>query len=353
MLSLLLFILILGVIVLVHEFGHFIFAKMFGIYVYEFSIGMGPKLYGWKKKNGETDYSIRLIPIGGYCSLAGEGNDEDGKLPKDRLLQSKPAWQRFLVMFFGAGNNFILAFLILFFMGLVWGAPSNTPVLANVEEGTPAYVAGLRSGDIVTKVNGKDTPTLDDLSMYIQFDRIKEEDMAKDVTFEIKREDGSKATIKVTPEKKEVDGETTYLLGIQLGSTEVNRDVGSILKYPFEAIGSLFKQMFITLEKLFTGGVSVSNLSGPVGIYSIVDEQASAGVENILYLIALLSVNVGFLNLLPFPAFDGGRILFLVIEKIKGSPVKPETENMIHNIGFFLLLALMLYVTFNDILKLF
>ena len=121
-LTIIYFIFILGIIVCVHEFGHFFFSKLFGVYVYEFSIGMGPKIFQKKDKKGETVYSLRAIPIGGFCSLAGEGSDEDNKLPKNRLLQSKPVWQRFLVMFFGAGNNFILALIVLFFIGLIAGS---------------------------------------------------------------------------------------------------------------------------------------------------------------------------------------------------------------------------------------
>ena len=347
MLTLIYFILILGVIVLIHEFGHFIFAKMFGIYVYEFSIGMGPRLFHWKKEGGETEYSIRLIPIGGFCSLAGEGNDEDGKLPKDRLLQSKPAWQRFLVMFFGAGNNFILAILLLFFMALVWGAPTTVPKLTSIKEGSPASLGGLETGDVITEINGKKTTTIDDVALYIQL-----ADQTKPIEFSVEKENGEEKTVSLTPKKEEVDGMIVYRIGVGLES-EIRHGFGDIIEYTFVKTGALFKQMFITLEGLFTGKIGVSQLSGPVGIYNIVGEQAKSGIENIVYLIALLSINVGFINLLPLPAFDGGRILFLIIEKIKGSPVKPETENMIHNIGFFLLLALMIYVTFNDILKLF
>lgn len=341
------FILILGVIVLVHEFGHFIFSKMFGIYVYEFAIGMGPKLFSWKKEGGETEYSIRLIPIGGFCSLAGEGNDEDGKLPKDRLLQSKPAWQRFLVMFFGAGNNFILAILLLFVIACIWGAPNTVPIIKSVDKDMPASLTTLAPGDIITKVNGNKIKTNDDLSIYIQISKENEP-----IVMEAKSTDGSIKTVEVTPKIEEVDGNKVYRIGIRLDDT-IKRGFLDIIGYTYKRTVSLFKQMFITLGGLFTGQIGVKQLSGPVGIYNIVGAQARRGVEDVLALIALLSINVGFINLLPLPAFDGGRILFLIIEKIKGSPVKPETENMIHNIGFFLLLALMLYVTFNDIIKLF
>ena len=348
MLNLIYFIIILGVIVLVHEFGHFIFAKIFGIYVYEFAIGMGPKLFHWKSKKGETEYSIRAIPIGGFCALAGEDLDSDDqeKVPEDRRLQSKPVWQRFLVMFFGAGNNFILAFLLLLIIAFGWGAVSSKPIVSELVSGNPAEQAGIKVGDYILEINGHKVKTSDDVSIYLQV-----EDKSKTITFTIER-DGRELDIDVTPLKEEVDGSTIYRVGI-ISEGEVERGFIPSIQYAFTKMGSLFRQMVITLKGLFTGGLSVNQLSGPVGIYNVVGTQVNAGFENILYLIALLSINVGFINLIPLPAFDGGRILFLIIEKIKGSPVKPETENKIHTIGFILLLALMIYITFNDILKLF
>lgn len=348
MLNLIYFIIILGVIVLVHEFGHFIFAKIFGIYVYEFAIGMGPKLFHWKSKKGETEYSIRAIPIGGFCALAGEDLDSDDqeKVPEDRRLQSKPVWQRFLVMFFGAGNNFILAFLLLLIIAFGWGAVSSKPIVSELVSGNPAEQAGIKVGDYILEINGHKVKTSDDVSIYLQV-----EDKSKPITFTIER-DGRELDIDVTPLKEEVDGSTIYRVGI-ISEGEVERGFIPSIQYAFTKMGSLFRQMVITLKGLFTGGLSVNQLSGPVGIYNVVGTQVNAGFENILYLIALLSINVGFINLIPLPAFDGGRILFLIIEKIKGSPVKPETENKIHTIGFILLLALMIYITFNDILKLF
>ncbi len=348
MLNLIYFIIILGVIVLVHEFGHFIFAKIFGIYVYEFAIGMGPKLFHWKSKKGETEYSIRAIPIGGFCALAGEDLDSDDqeKVPEDRRLQSKPVWQRFLVMFFGAGNNFILAFLLLLIIAFGWGAVSSKPIVSELVSGNPAEEAGIEVGDYILEINGHKVKTSDDVSIYLQV-----EDKSKPITFTIER-DGRELDIDVTPLKEEVDGSTIYRVGI-ISEGEVERGFIPSIQYAFTKMGSLFRQMVITLKGLFTGGLSVNQLSGPVGIYNVVGTQVNAGFENILYLIALLSINVGFINLIPLPAFDGGRILFLIIAKIKGSPVKPETENKIHTIGFILLLALMIYITFNDILKLF
>ena len=343
LLSVLYFILILGIIVCVHEFGHFFFAKLFGVYVYEFSIGMGPKIFKWQGKNKETAYSIRAIPIGGFCSLAGEGTEEDKKIKKDRLLQSKPVWQRFLIMFFGAGNNFILALVVLFFLGLIAGSPSNSTVVKEVLADSPAQISGMLPGDEIKYINGDRAKTLDDVQLYLT--------IASGETEFVVLRNGEEITLKVTPLSKEEADAKKYTYGMQFNQ---ERDYGffSAIKYSFNKFASLTRQMFITFKGLFTGGISVKELSGPVGIFTAVDQTKSSGFSSLLYLLALLSLNVGIVNLIPFPAFDGGRILFLIIEKIKGKPVKPETENLIHTIGFFILLALIIYVTINDIIRL-
>ena len=343
-LSIIYFILILSVIVIVHEFGHFFFAKLFGIYVYEFSIGMGPKIWSKKDKKGETSYSIRAIPVGGFVQLAGEGVEEDSKLPKDRLLQSKPVWQRFLVMFFGAGNNFILALIVLFFLGLIVGSPSVSNEIYDVIEGSPVALNGMQKGDKIVKIDGTRVKTLDDLQLYLQ--------LADGETEFVVERNGNEKTFKITPLVGEEATTKGYSFGITFNQ-ERERGFFSSIKYAFVKFYAIVRQLGLTLKELFTGGVSVKELSGPVGIYSVVDQTKDAGFSNIVYLIALLSINVGFMNLIPFPAFDGGRILFLIIEKIKGKPVKAETENLIHSIGFFLLLALIAYVTLNDIIRLF
>lgn len=344
-LSIIYFILILGTIVLVHEFGHFFFAKLFGVYVYEFAIGMGPKILSHKSKKSETTYSLRLIPIGGFCQLAGEGIEEDEKLPKEKLLQSKPVWQRFLIMFFGAGNNFILAILVLFLISLIWGAPSTSNKIAGVEEGSPVEIAGILKGDKIIGINGNTVKTLDDLQLYLTISGEEE------TTFKILR-DNKEYEFKVTPLKDIEAEEKGYTFGVQF-ENKVSHGFVSSIKYAFVKTWSLMRQLVITLKELFTGGVGINDLSGPVGIYTVVDQTRGTGFANILYLLALLCINVGFINLLPFPAFDGGRIVFLLIEKIMGKPVKAETENLIHNIGFFLLLGLIIYITIHDVLRLF
>ena len=347
LIDLILFILILGSIVFVHEFGHFMMAKLTGVYVYEFAIGMGPKL--WSKKGKETEYTLRAIPIGGFCMMAGEDLEDDDlkKVPKNKRLQSKKPWQRFLIMFFGAGNNFIFAVLLLFLIGLIWGGSSMEPVVTSVLKNSAAANSGIEAGDRILEINGHSIFTTDDINLYLA---VADPEEASDI--KVEKENDSVKTYSVQPKKKKVDGQTTYQYGIGM-QQEVEHGLLPALQFTYKKTVSIFKQMAVTVGYLFTGGISISQLSGPVGIFSIVGDQSSAGITNIIYLIAFLSINVGFINLLPIPAFDGGHILFIIIEKIKGSPVNPETENKIHTIGLFLLMLLMVVITFNDILRLF
>lgn len=351
------FILILGIIVFVHELGHFIFAKRAGIYVYEFSLGMGPKVFQFKRKNkkkiingkekiieDETVYSIRLFPIGGFVQLAGEDVEVDKNIPDNKRLQSKTWLQRFLTMIAGVTFNFILAIIILFIIGLVNGATFNTRYLDNIDYNK---YPTLEVGDKILKINGRKVNTYDKLLLEIQVAGIKEFDMT------VVHENGKKEDIKVTAvEEKDKDGNIKYDFGFQITGKE-EKGLFAAIKYAFLKFFSTIEQMFFTLLYLFTGQISLNLLSGPVGLFGVVGNASNAGFMSVLSLLALFSINVGFINILPFPAFDGGRALFLIIEKIKGSPVNPKIENIIHNIGFYLLMLLMLYVTFNDILKLF
>ncbi len=345
--NLLLFIIILGVIVFVHEFGHFIFAKITGVYVYEFAIGMGPRIWGFRK--GETDYNLRAIPIGGFCQLAGEDleDDDDNKVPKESRLQSKKAWQRFLIMVFGPMNNFILAVLLLFFIALVWGGSTLNPVITSIEEGSAVMKAGIEEGDTILAINGHRITYSDDISLYLAVANPK-----KTQTIKVRKESGKVSTYKVKPKKIVENGKESYRYGIGIQQEKTTGFVNALV-FTAQKTGSIFKQMFITVGYLFTGGIHLNQLSGPVGIYSVVGQQRAGGLVNLLYLMAFLSINVGFINLLPIPAFDGGHILFIIIELIKGSPVKPEIENKIHTVFLILLMILMLIITFNDILRLF
>lgn len=344
--NLLIFVLVLGVIVFIHEFGHFTWAKIAGVYVYEFAIGMGPKLYSWKGK--ETEYSIRAIPIGGFCQMAGEDLDDDDlkKVPKKKRLQSKTAWQRFLIMVFGPVNNFLLAIVLLLFLALVWGGSTMSPTITGVSSDSAAAKAGLVAGDKILRINNHKISTSDDISLFFAIaDPTKKNEI-------VVLRDNNKIVYKVKPDKVGSGDEVSYKYGIEIQQEKTHGLIAAVV-YTFKKTVSIFKQMFITVGYLFSGGIKVTQLSGPVGIYSIVGEQSKGGLANILYLTAFLSINVGFINLLPIPAFDGGHILFIIIEKIKGSPVNPELENKIHMIFLVLLMILMLVITVNDILRLF
>ncbi len=347
--NILIFLIMLSIIVAIHEFGHFIFAKLNGVYVYEYAIGMGPKLFSFKPKNSETVYSIRAIPLGGFCSLAGEDveSDDEEKIPENKRLQAKKPWQRFLIMFFGPGFNFLLAIVILFIIAIVWGSTTYAPIISSVTKNSPAALAGIEENDKILYINKHKIQTIDDVSLYLTLS-----DKNKKSTIVVEKSDTNKEeTYKIKPKKITKDKTTTYQFGIGL-STKKTTGFGNACKYVVVKTGSLFRQMAVTVEALFTGKVSVKDLSGPVGIYSIVSEQAKNGLADLLYLMAYLSINVGFINLLPIPAFDGGHILFILIELIRRKPLKPEVDNMINTVGLALLMILMIYVTINDIFRL-
>lgn len=339
------FIFILGITIFIHELGHFICAKKSGIYVYEFSLGMGPLIKKWKRKNDETEYSIRLLPIGGYVSMAGETVDDDENIPSGRKLQNKTWFQRFSTIIAGIVMNFILSLVIFFIVGLVAGAPESTAIVSSVEENSPAYIAGLKSGDEIIKLNGKDIDS-DMLMLKLMVNKDKR------VRLTVKREDGTYENIVMSPEEI-VEGDTTsYKFGFGM-TNNVKKGIVPSIGYAFKKFKSLIVQMTYTIGYLFTGKISLDNLSGPVGIYSVVGETAKAGFINVIYLLGYISLNVGFMNLLPIPAFDGGRLFFLIIEKIKRSPVSAKFENCVHTIGMLLLIGLMILITYNDLIKIF
>ena len=336
-------ILILGIIVFVHEFGHFIFAKKAGIYVYEFSLGMGPRLFKFNRKNDETEYSIRLFPIGGYVQMAGEEIEEDKNIPEEKRMQSKSWIQRFMTIIAGIMFNFILAIVVFFIIGLVNGASQNKPYINLVEDSINSDLVNV--GDRIIAVNGKKIIFTDVFVLDVQLNSGKPLNLTVS-------SDGVKRDVVLNPIQVEKNGKVSYKYGIGLGD-EVKTGVLPALKYAFVKFVSLMVQMFLVVVNLFTGKLGLSSMSGPVGIFNVVGESAQAGFINLVYLVGFISLNVGFMNLLPIPALDGGRILFLIIEKIKGSKVDVKVENTIHTIGFVLLMILMLVITFNDIIKLF
>lgn len=340
------FILILGGIVFFHELGHFLFAKKAGVYIYEFSIGMGPQLFKWKSKKDETMYSIRLLPIGGFVQMAGEEIDPDENIPKEKRMQSKTWLQRFSIMIAGIFFNFVLAIVLLFVVGLINGTPQKETYIGVIDKNSSAYNAGLRENFEILQVNGKKASTKDILSLELIAN------VKKEVEIKYKDENGNVEIAKFKADTVDENGTTNYKYGFSL-INQKQRGFFSSIKYAFTKTIELIEYMFFVIWYLITGKISLTNLSGPIGIFTIVGETAKEGLINLVYLMAIISVNVGFINFLPLPAFDGGRILFLIIEKIKGSPVNPKIENIIHTVGLGLLMLLMVFITYNDILRIF
>ncbi len=345
--TLIVLIFILGLLVMIHEFGHFIFAKKCGVFIYEFSIGMGPIIFKKIGKDG-IQYSIRALPIGGYVQMAGEVAEDDKKVPKEKFMCNKSGFQRFLILVAGVTFNFLLAFVLLFFSALIWGSSSLDPIVGSVVEDYPMAEAGIEKGDRILAVNGKNVHTWDKAQILLN---LKTKDGY--YTFKMEKSNGEVTTYKVKPkEEKDDNGDVRKVFGVQIDTT---RKYGFVeaLKYSVLKFGSVINSMFIVIVNLFTGNLGLNALSGPVGIYGVVGESITMGIQQLIYLVAFLSINLGFINILPFPAFDGGRILFLIIEKIKGSPVNAKVENAFHTVGFILLMILMVYITLQDILKLF
>ena len=342
--TLIYFILILGIIVLIHEFGHFFFAKRAGIYVYEFSIGMGPRIHKWTRKNDETEYSLRLIPIGGYVQMAGEEIEDDKSVPKDKKFSVKTFGQKFMTVIAGIMNNFLLAIILLFFLALFNGAPQNKIIVGEVSEDMPAYSAGLQENDKIVSMNGKKIYSNDIFALELQVNS------GKEIVLGVER-DGEEYEVRITPVKKEENGVSVYRYGFAIND-EIKKGFFASIIYAFSKTVSLLHQMVLTIYYLIVGSLSFKSFSGPVGIYNIVGQARQSGFWSLISLTALLSINVGFINLLPLPAFDGGRLLFIIIEKFSGKKVDPKLENTIHTIGFFLLMALMILITYNDIIRL-
>lgn len=342
--TLLYFILVLSITIFIHELGHFIFAKKAKVHVYEFSLGMGPKVIGFKRKGDETAYSIRLFPIGGFVSMAGEEVNDDKTVDESKKLYSKSWIQRFLVIVAGVTFNFILALVLLFIIGLFTGSPQNRPIIDSLSEGYPIIESGIKKGDQIIEVNGKKIGSVDRLLLELRMHS------GEEITMKVKNSDGSKE-VTLVPKIEKVDGEDVYRYGFTLNS-KIEKGLLPSIEFAINKTVNMIEQMGVIVKSLITGELELSNLSGPIGIYGVVDESAKAGFINVVYLTAIISINVGFINLLPIPAFDGGRLLFLIIEKIKGSKVNPRVENMLHSMGFILLMILTLIVAYSDILKL-
>lgn len=348
--NIILFVLILGILVFVHELGHFLTAKKSGVHIHEFSIGMGPLIKEIKGKDG-IKYSIRALPIGGFVQMAGEiyEDDDTNKIPKDKFMCNRPWYQRLIILVAGVFNNFLLALVLLFVIAFFWGAPSLDPIIHDVTEDMPAASSGIEAGDRILAVNGTKTNTWDKAQLLLL---LKD----KDNTYEIKVEhkNGKTETVKVKPKTvKDEEGNKSKIFGISI-KNDISKKFRPLisLKYAFQKFGATVDQMYYTIGSLFTGKLSVNNLSGPVGIYTVVGETREAGLANVIFLVAYLSINLGIMNILPIPALDGGHVLFLIIELITKKKVNEKVEAITTTIFFVLLMILMIYITIHDIITL-
>lgn len=404
-------VLMFGVLISVHEWGHLVMAKRAGILCHEFAIGFGPKIVSFRKN--ETLYTIRLLPIGGYVKMAGEdfepievkagqhvglrltdqgtvdrvyfqpdamGDvhvvgtvdkfdathelkiqlliDEDVRVyqlerdtllvdqgmeiqiaPHDRTFGAQSVWKRFLAIAAGPAMNFVLAFLLLIIVGLVQGTPTNDGQIGSVQPESAADEAGLMSGDEIVSIEGEPIEDWLDLRTALS-DRA---DTPTDVTYV---RDGVEQTVTLTPQAFEQNGETVGILGV---TNALERSPAKAVTTSAETTWTMSTLIFTAVGELVTGQVGVDQLAGPVGIVRMTDEVAASGLIMLLNWTALLSVNLAIFNLLPLPALDGGRLIFLLFEAVRGKPVDPKKEGFVHFIGFALLMILMLIVTWNDI----
>lgn len=341
--------LMLGVLVTVHEFGHFAAARLCGIEVKEFSIGFGKKLFGRVGRHG-TQFSIRLIPLGGYCMFYGDTDDDpEGKMADDPRNYTKAAvWKRLLVTFAGPLMNAVLALVLAVAFMFFWGAELDSPYLAEVTDGSPAWEAGMRPGDVFVSAGGSDLTggTAQDVSIAIGAWPAGQE-----IPITVLRE-GQELSFHVLPEYNEEVQRPLIGITIQQGVKPLPRS--RVLPAAWNMTVEKAVAIAQALGKLVTTGEGLDQSAGPVGIVNLVaQETRTGGVPVYLELAVFLSINLGLMNLLPIPGLDGCRIIFLLIEWVRRKPVNQKIEAIVHLCGYVLLLGLMLFLTFQDVRRLF
>ena len=334
--NIIIFIIVFSLLVLTHELGHFISAKLSGMKVEEFGVGFPPKIFSFKK--GETKYSINSIPLGGFVKILGEDGD-DSENKDSRNFNSKPIWQRVIVLSAGVFMNFLVGFILLTLVFSV-GAPQKL-VVVGVADNSPAMSAGIADGDIIKGFNSN----MDEFISYIN------EHSGEELEIVIER-NGEEKQFSLIPREDPPEGEGALGVALSEGGYEKQPFYMALWMGLKESI-SIFLLIFIMLFKLvssiFTGGDLLSSAAGPVGIYKATIQAANMGWVYLSSFVALISLNLAALNIFPFPALDGGRIIFLIIEKIKGSPVSEKIQGWVNSLGFLLLIILLVFVTINYI----
>ena len=353
MMTLILFIVIFGVVVIAHEFGHFLLAKANGIHVVEFAVGMGPTLAAFHKKG--TKYSLKLFPIGGACMFEGEDGlmTKEGEDSEGSFLNAS-VWGRISTVAAGPIFNFILAFIIAFVMVNMKDIIAiRDPIATQVAEGGGAEAAGLQDGDRIISIDGEKLYLYQEISLYMQASY-----SGGDVEVVYER-DGQRHTAMVTPQYDEASG--IYLLGVMNADFRELKGIETI-KYAWYEMRYSVKATYKSLGMIFRGRVSRQDVAGPVGIaVNVVGKTYDTAKEygwqsvllSMLNITLMLSVNLGILNLLPVPALDGGRLVFLLVEVIRGKPVPPEKEGMVHFVGLMFFMVLMVFIFFNDLSNIF
>ncbi len=337
-------ILIFSVLVIFHELGHFLLAKKNGIYVKEFSLGLGPTLFGITK--GETKYSLKLLPFGGSCVMMGEDEESDD----ERAFNNKSVWARISVVAAGPVFNFILAFFLSLIV--VGSVGYDAPVVQSVIEDFPAQEAGLQPGDKIKKMNKDHILVYREISLYVSMNQGKDVDL-------VYERDGKTYETTLSPKLDEESG--NYYLGFSGGGVRTKGNLLETVKYGFIEVEYWIETTFKSLGMMIRGKVSADEISGPVGIVDAIGDTYEQAKEdgafyvflNMINMAILLSANLGVMNLLPIPALDGGRLVFLIIEAIRRKPMNRDREGMIHFVGLVLLLLLMVFILFNDVRKLF
>jgi regulator of sigma E protease len=340
----------LGVLIVFHEFGHFLLAKLSGVGVLTFSVGFGPKL--WVRKKGETEYALSAFPLGGYVKMIGEDPDEQvQQADLERSFAHKSLTKRIAIVVAGPGFNLLLAVILLMVVFTFYGVPVMSNQVSGVEKGSPAEKAGILKGDRITAIEGKDIREWEELSSTIK------SSSGKPLKLQIRRGEEN-LNLSVQPNRKEgrnVFGERKddWIIGISSQVTIEKGNPGLAVVRAFTQTYEYSKLTLMAFYKMVVGDVSPRNIGGPILIAQMAGQQAQEGVGSYLAFLAVLSINLGVLNLLPVPVLDGGHLLFFIVEAVIRKPVAVKYREMAQQVGICLLALLMVYAFYNDIVRFF